>query len=236
MFKKGREFTMTNIDININIKGLMSDLKNSDRIIELKALKTLSRIGSKHPDLIISDIEIIKDKLNSKDSEICSYACWTAGQIGINRPELYSDKIDLLFDLIHHSDFKVRENSLFAIGRIGRAKPSLIEKLIHKIIEKKTDTEPKVRMNMIWASENIANSKPDLFQPYIKDFEDLLKDPDIKNVRREAPEFFRVMGKHAVYFVKNSIPELEKLLTDDDKVVRIHAQGAIKSIRKHYTQ
>ena len=49
-------------------------------------------------------------------------------------------------------------------------------------------------------------------------------------VRIEAPEIFRVLGKREPEYVKKYIPKLYELSEHDiEKVVRIHALGAIKA-------
>ena len=199
----------------------------------LQALKVVSRVAFKEPGSVERHISLIKDKLHDTDEGVCAYACWTAGQIGRNRPEWYEDEIVHLFSLMNHRNEKIRENALFAIGWIGRANPSIIERDIHRIIEKHNDACPRVRLGMIWASENIANSKPDLFENYVDVFEGLLDDPDTRYVRGEAPEIFRVIGKKRPDIVKRSIGALESKLSDNCKVTRIHARGALRIIEKN---
>jgi HEAT repeat protein len=60
----------------------------------------------------------------------------------------------------------------------------------------------------------------------------LLDDPDTQRVRREAPEILRVIGKRQPEIVECAIPKLVEKLSDEDKVLRIHAQGALDAIRK----
>jgi HEAT repeat protein len=61
-------------------------------------------------------------------------------------------------------------------------------------------------------------------------FEKLLHDEDEK-VRMEAPEIFRVLGKRRPEFVRPYVEELQRISeTDDNRVVRIHCQGAIKAL------
>ena len=60
-------------------------------------------------------------------------------------------------------------------------------------------------------------------------FAELLCDPDDK-VRMESPEIFRVLGKRRPEFVKPYIEVLTKISeTDENRVVRIHAKGAVKA-------
>ena len=61
-------------------------------------------------------------------------------------------------------------------------------------------------------------------------FVKLLHDGD-DEVRMEAPEIFRVLGKRRPEFVKPYVGQLRELSkTDDNRVVRIHCLGAIKAM------
>ena len=93
-----------------------------------------------------------------------------------------------------------------------------------------TDDSPSVRLSFIWASENIATNTPEAYEHFIPIFEKLLDDKNVR-VRIEAPEMFRVLGKRKPNFVRHCLNKL-KLLSeeDDDRIVRIHAKGAIKAI------
>jgi len=58
-------------------------------------------------------------------------------------------------------------------------------------------------------------------------FAELLHDEDDK-VRMEAPEIFRVLGKHRPKFVRPYLEQLRQISeTDENHVVRIHCLGAI---------
>ena len=60
-------------------------------------------------------------------------------------------------------------------------------------------------------------------------FSELLHDADDK-VRMEAPEIFRVLGKRRPEFVRPYVEQLQHISeTDDNRVVRIHCLGAIKT-------
>ena len=90
--------------------------------------------------------------------------------------------------------------------------------------------DPKVRLSFIWASENIATNTLDMYEEHMPIFEVLLHDEDDK-VRMEAPEIFRVLGKRRPELVRPYISELKKLSeTDSNRVVRIHAHGAMKTM------
>ena len=91
------------------------------------------------------------------------------------------------------------------------------------------DEAPNVRLNFIWASENIATNTSDIYADFMDVFAELLYDPDDK-VRMESPEIFRVLGRRRPEFVKPYIALLTKISeTDENRVVRIHAKGAVKA-------
>ena len=62
-------------------------------------------------------------------------------------------------------------------------------------------------------------------------FAKLLQDPD-DQVRMEAPEIFRVVGKRRPDFVRPYLEQLELISeTDSNRVVRIHCQSAVKAAK-----
>ena len=123
----------------------------------------------------------------------------------------------------------LRERAVNAFGRIGRGSYSAIEPYWADLFRFSSDEEAKVRLSFIWASENIATNMPDVYENYMTVFEALLHDPDDK-VRIEAPEIFRVLGRRRPEFVRPYMTELQKISeTDDNRVVRIHCQGAIRA-------
>ena len=126
-------------------------------------------------------------------------------------------------------DFLLRERALNALGRIGRADFSLIKPYWNDLFSFAKDEAANVRLNFIWASENIATNTPDIYTGHMESFAELLRDPDEK-VRMEAPEIFRVLGKRKPALVKPYIELLIKISeTDTNRVVKIHAKGAIKA-------
>lgn len=63
-------------------------------------------------------------------------------------------------------------------------------------------------------------------------FEKLLYDPDDK-VRMESPEIFRVLGRRKPEVVRPYIEQLQTISeTDENRVVRIHCSGAIKTVEQ----
>ena len=95
------------------------------------------------------------------------------------------------------------------------------------------DGSPNVRLSFIWASENIATNAPEAYENVIPVFERLLDDENVR-VRMEAPEMFRVLGKRKPEYVRHCLEKLRLLSEhDEDRVVRIHAGGAIRVISTH---
>ena len=132
-------------------------------------------------------------------------------------------------DFLTSEDDLLRERALNALGRIGRNDFSLIEPYFESIFPLSKDSNEKVRIAFIWACENIATNYPELFESKMNYFAVLLND-SADRVRIEAPEIFRVLGKRKPEYVKKYIPKLYELSEHDiEKVVRIHALGAIKA-------
>ena len=91
------------------------------------------------------------------------------------------------------------------------------------------DEAARVRLSFVWASENIAANTPGIYENTVPVFEALLYDADDR-VRMEAPEMFRVLGKHRPEFVRPYVSQLQRISeTDTNRVVRIHCQGALKA-------
>ena len=126
----------------------------------------------------------------------------------------------------------MRERAVNALGRIGRGCYPVIEPYWAGLFRFASDEEPKVRLSFIWASENIATNMPDIYEAYMSIFAELLCDVDEK-VRMEAPEMFRVLGKRRPEFVKPYLELLRNMAeTDNNHVVRIHCQGAVRASGK----
>jgi HEAT repeat protein len=126
----------------------------------------------------------------------------------------------------------LRERAVNALGRIGRGNYILIEPFWEDLFRFASDEDPKVRLSFIWASENIATNTPDVYENYMSVFAELLGDTDDK-VRMEAPEIFRVLGKRRAEFVRPYLEQMQRMSeTDQNRVVRIHCQGAIKAAER----
>ena len=60
----------------------------------------------------------------------------------------------------------------------------------------------------------------------------MLDDEDEQYVKKEIPEIFRVIGKYNPKILEKSLDKLKGKLNDNNKVMRIHINGAIEIIEK----
>ena len=124
----------------------------------------------------------------------------------------------------------MRERAINALGRIGSGDFQLIMPYWDRMMVLANDKCSDVRMNFIWANENIATNTPKAYKDCIPIFLKLLDDEN-RRVRIEAPEMFRVLGKRKPEYVIQCVEKLRYLAeNDEERVVRIHAKGAIKAI------
>jgi len=216
----------------MDVSNFLRQLKSEDDKEKGNAISRLSRIAFRNPEVIIPAILNFKEGLNSQSPEIVSKSAWAIGQVAHKRADLVSDFVPMLTSLFQHKEAKVRCNAVWAVGRIGRANDLYVKRHMNDIFSLATDEELKVRQNMIWACENIATNYPELIEHKLGLFQKMLFDSDVNQVRREAPEIFRVLGVRIPSKTAPYLSDLQKLLSDNDKVVRIHAEGAIKSINK----
>lgn len=176
-----------------------------------------------------SSISDVADLLAQDSSKIQAKALWLLGEMGLQHPDKISACVPAVAGFLNSGDPLLRERALNALGRIGRADFSLIKPYWNDLFRFAKDDAPNVRLNFIWSAENIATNTPDIYAGFMDVFEELLRDPDEK-VRMEAPEIFRVLGKRKPQFVEPYIRLLKKISESDaNRVVRIHASGAIKA-------
>ena len=176
------------------------------------------------------NIPYVSSLLCHESAKIKAKALWLIGEMGL----LYSDDVRHSVSVIASyfvSDIPLlRERAVNAIGRIGRGDYGVVEEYWAEMFRFAGDEEPNVRLSFIWASENIATNTPDIYADYMSVFEKLLSDDD-ERVRMEAPEIFRVLGKRRPEFVRPYEQILKKISeTDENRVVRIHCLGALKTI------
>lgn len=172
----------------------------------------------------------VGDFLTSPSNRIRAKALWVMGEMGLQYPTQAAPFLPQIAACLQDEDDKVRERAVGALGRIGRADPESIAPYLGSMLDLSRDYAANVRLNVIWASENIATTAPTLYRTEMNIFSALLDDTDLR-VRMEAPEIFRVIGKRIPELVIPYLEKLKKLSEQDEgRVVRIHAQGAIKAV------
>ena len=175
------------------------------------------------------NIPYVASLLDHESTKIQAKALWLLGEMGLAHPALVQDVVPAIAAFRDSPDPRLRERALNALGRIGRGNYQAIEPYWADLFRFADDEEPKVRLSFVWASENIATNTPDVYEGYMPVFAGLLHDPDDK-VRMEAPEMFRVLGKRRPEFVMPYVELLRELAeTDENRVVRIHCEGAIRA-------
>ena len=176
------------------------------------------------------NITFVASLLKGQSIKIIGKSLWLLGEMGMLYPEEISPFVEQIAAFLKSNDELLKERALNALGRIGRSDYELIKPYWDDMFLLATDDSPSVRLSFIWASENIATNTPEAYEHFIPIFEKLLDDKNVR-VRIEAPEMFRVLGKRKPNFVRHCLNKL-KLLSeeDDDRIVRIHAKGAIKAI------
>lgn len=167
--------------------------------------------------------------LSHPANPIKAKALWVLGEMGLLHPDQIQPYTNQIADLLADPDPKLRERAVGALGRIGRARYELIAPYKGEMRKLACDEAAPVRMNFIWAAENIATNCPQAFADTMEIFASLLADEALR-VRIEAPEIFRVLGKRRPSLVAPYLAKLADMAqNDEDRVVRIHAAGAIKA-------
>ena len=195
---------------------------------EAELYKKLGQL-TKNKDEWEQNIPYVAVLLEHDSPKIKAKALWLLGEMGLQHPDKISACVPTVAGFLNSGDPLLRERALNALGRIGRADFSLIKDYWSAFFRFAKDDAPNVRLNFIWSAENIATNIPDIYAGFMDVFAGLLRDPDEK-VRMEAPEIFRVLGKRKPQFVEPYIRLLKKISESDaNRVVRIHASGAIKA-------
>ncbi len=195
---------------------------------EAELYKKLGQL-TKNKDEWEQNIPYVAVLLEHDSPKIKAKALWLLGEMGLRHPDKIAACVPAVSGFLRSGDPLLRERALNALGRIGRADFSLIKDYWNGFFRFAKDDAPNVRLNFIWSAENIATNTPDVYAGFMDVFEELLRDPDEK-VRMEAPEIFRVLGKRKPQFVEPYIGLLKKISeSDSNRVVRIHASGAIKA-------
>ena len=175
-------------------------------------------------------IPYVSSLLNHESVKIQAKALWLLAEMGLAYPQSVRNAVPAIAPFCNSPAPLLRERALNAIGRIGRGDFQLIEPYWSDLFRFADDAAAQVRLSFIWASENVATNTPDIYGDHMSVFEKLLHDPD-DNVRMEAPEIFRVLGKRRPEIVRPFVEELRRISeTDSNRVVRIHCLGAMKAM------
>lgn len=178
------------------------------------------------------NITFVSSLLKGQSIKITRKSLWLLGEMGMLYPEEISPFVAQIAAFLKSNSAFLKERALNALGRIGRSNFKLIEPYLEEMFLLSTDDSPNVRLSFIWASENIATNTPEAYEHFIPIFENLLDDKNVR-VRMEAPEMFRVLGKRKPNFVRQCLDKLKTISeSDENRVVRIHAKGAINAITK----
>ena len=176
------------------------------------------------------NIPYVASLLKNQSPKITAKAMWLLGEMGLIYPQEIAPYTKEIASFIVSENDLLRERTANALGRIGRADYKLIAPYFKELFILAGDKSSNVRLSFIWASENIATNTPEAYKNHISVFEKLLDDENVR-VRMEAPEMFRVLGKRKPEYVSHCLDKLKILSKNDvDRVVRIHAKGAIKVI------
>ena len=200
----------------------------NDCAVEDKLYRELSQI-TKDKTIWKEKIPYIGSLMTEHSPKIIAKAMWLLGEMGLLYPKEVEIYVDEIAKFIVSENDLLRERAANALGRIGRADYKLVMPYMDNLLFLSEDSSPNVRLSFIWASENIATNTPSVFEKHLPVFEKLLNDEN-ERVRMEAPEIFRVIGKRKPEFVQPYLQKLEYIATQDcNRVVRIHANGAIKA-------
>ena len=176
------------------------------------------------------NIPYVASLLKNQSPKITAKAMWLLGEMGLIYPQEIAPYTKEIASFIVSENDLLRERTANALGRIGRADYKLVAPYFKELFILAGDKSSNVRLSFIWASENIATNTPEAYKNHISVFEKLLDDENVR-VRMEAPEMFRVLGKRKPEYVSHCLDKLKILSKNDvDRVVRIHAKGAIKAI------
>ena len=164
--------------------------------------------------------------------KIQAKALWLLGEFGLKYPHEVKDTVPEIASFLDSTEPLLRKRAVNALGRIGRGSFTVIAPYWPELFRFVHDEEADVRLAFIWASENIATNTPEIYANHMNIFEKLLHDGNDR-VRMEAPEIFRVIGKRRPEYVKPYIEKLTEISeTDSNRIVRIHALGAVKATSK----
>ena len=193
--------------------------------------KQLSEIY-KNKSAWLEQLDFVALCLKNENEKVQAKAIWILGETGLIHGLAVEQYIPTIAAFLKSENALLRERAINAIGRIGRNDIELIKPHFENLFLYAADSSEKVRIAFIWACENIATNFPGAFESKMNIFCSLLDD-ESNRVRIEAPEIFRVLGKRKPEYVKPYLSKLQELTEKDtERVVRIHAAGAIKACKQ----
>ena len=150
--------------------------------------------------------------------------------------ERWETNIPYVSSLLAHDSVKIQAKALWLLGEMGLAYPLSVQDVVQDIASFCSSPVSLLRERAVNALGRIGPNTPDIYENYMSVFAGLLDDTDDK-VRMEAPEIFRVLGKHRPEFVRPYLEQLQRMAeTDQNRVVRIHCLGAIKAAERQTTR
>lgn len=180
----------------------------------------------------LEKISYVGNYVVSDNVKLKAKAVWIIGEMGLQYPKEVFPFVSSIARLLSDNDSLLRCRALNALGRIGRGLFANIEPYWESMFDLANDIDPEVRLSFIWASENIATTYPSLYEHHMEVFSKFLSD-ESDRVRMESPEIFRVLGKRKPEYVLPYLNILKKMaVNDQNEVVRIHSNGAIKATNK----
>lgn len=196
---------------------------------ETELYRTLSQL-TKDKSQWKENLSYVATLQKNYSPKITAKALWLLGEMGLKYPCEVAPYVEEIAGFIKSENDLLRERAANVLGRIGRANYELVMPYMDALLSLNRDDKPNVRLSFIWACENIAANTPEVFEKRVSVFDAMLDDEN-ERVRMEAPEIFRVIGKQKPELVRSSLEKLAYLAEHDaNRVVRIHAAGAIKAI------
>ena len=146
------------------------------------------------------------------------------GKLTKNKAD-WENSISDIAALLDYDSTKIQAKALWLLGEMGLQHPEKIGKWVPAIAEFLNSPVPLLRERALNALGRIGRADFTLIKPFWNDLFRFAKD--------EAPEIFRVLGKRKPELVAPYINLLSKISeADSNRVVRIHALGAIKAFQK----
>ncbi len=194
--------------VDLKVKRFITDLGDNHKDISSRGAAELNNIGT--PAIL----ELIK-ALEDGNSNVRRFA---ASFLEKHKALTVEHKVKRYILDLSDSHPNVRTKAAEALGNMGPAAAEATPLLIKLI----GNNDYYIRLHASKALEKIGSLSPELkAKQYSLDLRDSNRD-----VRRKAAEALCILGQNA----KEALPNLKKLLTDEDETVRIAAEKAVHKI------